>query len=211
MANPIVVFVVPDQFGIVLTDTMTGAAGVTECGQLEEAQPENRYALLFLDDTQDVPTNVPCRIDNTQPLIIVAHNRSERNRGPWNEGLWGNTHAIICKRFSHTGDDPVFDSVRRMLNGENAQEAIADFVRSCEAMAALEVLDGLAAIAQIRMLCGDNNLQDVFGEDLETLRQLRERCLFASPIDNRDEFRVSNAECQIKTVRHFASQLVNDA
>ena len=149
MTNPIVVFVVPNRFGNNLKDKMP--AGVTKQGQVEPAQKDKEYSLLFLNDTDTPPVKAPCKVCVEEPLLIVAHNNSEENSGT-GKPLW-NAKPTVCETFSHITGDPVFVTITKILESKNGDlKALEQFKRDCLNKDTLAALNGLAAICQIRLL-----------------------------------------------------------
>lgn len=147
MANPIVVFVIPNRFGSL--SALDLPVGVSDKGNVETAKSGESYSLLLLDDTQCPPGEAPCHFYRGQPLLVVAHNRTDRNAGPW-DALWGVRSPTVCKRFSHIDEDPVFVGIVGVLSGQ--KKALDKFVQDCHAVNILQALDGLAAICQIEIL-----------------------------------------------------------
>ena len=167
--NPILVFVNSDTFisfiKLVTCQCIPKAIGVANSGNLEVAQEGSHYLLVFVDDGDCIKSmrTAPCKTCTSEPLLVVEHNNSDKNKGPWNDGIWNVVPAIVVETFSHEPSDPVYLGIRDILNSQRKQEgnsvaakaattALVQLFRNKNLLAAL---DGLATVCQIQLLGED--------------------------------------------------------
>ena len=221
--NPILVFVNDETFRKALNcaiaackangavqQSLPKAIGVTDCGKLEFAQDRCHYALLLVHDdftlVKEV-TNAPCKICTSEPLLIVKHINSHHNRGPWNNGIWAITSAIVCEEFSHAPDSPIFRKICIILRSQNnpteVQKATTALVQSLRNKNILGALDGLAAICQVRLL-GEHDGKCDWGA-LETLER---NCLEVYPGIPRDEYGKKCSHDKLSMIQEHANRIL---
>ena len=172
MANPVVVFVVPNRFcfkdifkGICDSKCISSedidAVGVTDAGRMDvPAEKCGEYALLLLDDSRNwsgkkKTEDAPCRMTEGDRLLrIIEHNSSEENSGPWSR-LFGVARPVPCKGFSHYDGDHVFDAIYDILTADEDETragVVNQFIGECNDADILQAMDGLAAVCQIRII-----------------------------------------------------------
>lgn len=204
MANPILVFVRVESLGQPeREEAETSPMGVTECGRWETAGRDREYVLVLVDDEAELPDSPPFKAEPDMPLLIVAHNGSERFPDPMaavrTQWQWRGI-VDVCKHFSHVDSDGVYKEIRSVLEAPGKAGA---FARECRSGHRLAALEGLAALCQLQMLGMDP-------EDPEGGRLLDE-CLgrvergFANRFA--EKFDRGECECALELVKQEASRL----